>query len=105
MTTAAAKNPHPNPLPEYRARGRERRGHRRGYVLVMVMGLLVLAATLLVAVSRTAGRAAMTARAAEEELQHRWGVVSCRKAVLPYVETMLTSLEQERRRAVPRFET
>jgi hypothetical protein len=71
----------------------------------MVMGLLVLAATLLVAVSRAAGRAGMTARAAEEELQHRWGVVSCRKAVLPYVEAMLTSLEQERRRSVPRFET
>jgi hypothetical protein len=79
-------------------------GRRGGYVLVMVLALLVLAATLLVAVSRAAGRSALVARSAEDDLQHRWGVVSCRKAVLPYIETILTSLEQERRRPVARFD-
>ena len=76
---------------------------RRGYVLVMVLALLVLSATLLVALSRVAGRTALAARSAEEELQQRWGVASCRKAVLPHVEQILSALEQERRRPVARF--
>jgi hypothetical protein len=74
-------------------------------VLVMVLALLVLAATLLVAISRAAGRSALAARSAGDDLQRRWGIVSCRKAVLPYIETMLIGLEQERRRPVPRFDT
>ena len=39
----------------------------RGYVLVMVLGLLVLSTTLLVGVSRLAGRAAVGARQAEDD--------------------------------------
>ncbi|MDB5324245.1 MAG: hypothetical protein JWN40_5876 [Phycisphaerales bacterium] len=70
----------------------------RGYVLIMVLGLLVLSTTLLVSVSRLAGRAAVAARSTEDDLQRRWGVASCRKAVLPHVEPILSALEQERRR-------
>jgi hypothetical protein len=70
----------------------------------MVLALLVLSASLLVAVSRTAGRTAIAGRVAVEDLQRRWGVASCRKAVLPYAEPMLAALEQERRRAVARFD-
>lgn len=80
------------------AASRRRRRRSRGYVLVLVLGLLVLSATLLVAVSRAAGRAAVAARAAEDDLRRRWGVASCRKAVLPYVDQALARLEQERRR-------
>jgi len=75
----------------------------RGYVLVMVLGLLVLSTTLLVGVSRLAVRAAVGARQAEDDLQRRWGVASCRKAVLPHVEAILSGLEQERRRPAPNY--
>jgi hypothetical protein len=75
----------------------------RGYVLVMVLGLLVLSTTLLVGVSRLAGRAVVGARQAEDDLQRRWGVASCRKAVLPHAEAILSGLEQERRRAAPNY--
>ena len=79
------------------------RGRPRGYVLVMVLGLLVLSTTLLVAVSRLAGRAALAARSTEDDLQRRWGIASCRKAVLPHVEAILSALEQERRRPAPTY--
>lgn len=69
----------------------------------MVLALLVISATLLVAVSRAAGRSALAARGACEELQRRWGVASCRKAVLPYAEQILSALEQERHRPAPNF--
>jgi hypothetical protein len=65
----------------------------RGYVLVMVLGLLVLSTTLLVGVSRLAVRAAVGARQAEDDLQRRWGVASSRKAVLPHAEAILSGLE------------
>lgn len=81
----------------------KRRDRRSGYVLVMVMALLVISTTLLVAVGRAAGRSAMAARAAGEDLQRRWGVASCRKAVLPHVEQILGALEQERHRPVANF--
>jgi hypothetical protein len=69
----------------------------------MVLGLLVLSTTLLVAVSRLAGRAAVAARGAEDDLQRCWGVASCRKAVLPHIEPILGALEQERRRPAPTY--
>jgi hypothetical protein len=75
----------------------------RGYVLVMVLGLLVLSTTLLVGISRLAVRAAVGAREAEDDLQRRWGVASCRKAVLPNAEAILSGLEQERRRPAANY--
>ncbi|HEY7115772.1 MAG TPA: hypothetical protein VH475_04245 [Tepidisphaeraceae bacterium] len=86
-------------------RRRRRLARRRGYVLVMVLALLVLSATLMVAVGRAAMRTAIAARSAEDDLQRRWAVASCRKAVLPYAEQILSALEQERRQPAPRFET
>jgi len=81
-----------------------RRCHRhRGYVLVMVLALLVISTTLLVAVSRVAGRGALAARFAQEDLQRRWGVASSRKAILPYIEQILTALEQERHRPASNY--
>jgi hypothetical protein len=72
-----------------------RRQHPRGYVLVLTLGLLVLAATLMVSIGRASLRHAASAREAAEDLQRRWGVTSCRLAVLPAAEAVL--LEQERR--------
>jgi hypothetical protein len=73
----------------------------RGYVLVMTLGLLVLCATLLVTVSRAALRHAGAARAAGQELQRRWGALSCRRAVLPHAEVILATAEAARRRPMP----
>jgi hypothetical protein len=80
-----------------------RNPRRRGYVLVMVLALLVLAASLFVAVGRATLRTSLAARSAEEDLQRRWGVGSCRKAVLPNVEAILAALEQERREPAARY--
>jgi hypothetical protein len=57
----------------------------------------------LVAVSRLAARAVVSARQVEDDLQRRWGIASCRKAVLPHAEAILSGLEQERRRPAPSF--
>jgi hypothetical protein len=70
---------------------------------VMVLALLTLSGTLLVAVSRMALRTAVAARSAEEDLQRRWGVASCRRAVLPYASAILVGVEQERRQATPSY--
>jgi hypothetical protein len=84
-------------------------GRHRGYVLVVTLGLLVLAASLMVAVSRGALRHQTAARLAADELQHRWAVVSVRNATLPYAESILAIEEAERHRAtlppLPLFRT
>jgi hypothetical protein len=78
----------------------KRRRHR-GYVLIVTLGLLVLAATMLVSLGRATMRRGAEARESLEELQHRWGVVSCRKAILPSAEAILARLEREQKKAVP----
>lgn len=78
---------------------------RRGYVLVVTLGLLVLAATLLVAVGRTAMQHALAARFAADDLQTRWGVESCHKAVLPFAESILNTVEGRRNAATPVYRT
>ncbi len=81
-----------------------RRRHR-GYVLIVTLGLLVLAASLMVAVSRGAMRHTLAGRLAVDELQHHWGVISCRAAVLPYAESILQAAEKERQTASPFYRT
>src|SRR5688500_4301510 len=76
------------------------RQRRRGYVLVVTLGLLVLAATLLVSIGRASLRRAAAAREAAEDLQRRWGVTSCRLAVMPAVESVLVDQERKLRRPV-----
>lgn len=75
---------------------------RRGYVLLVTLGLLVLASTLLVAVGRVAVRHSSDARIALQASQRRWAVESARAAVLPFAEQMLVSAEQNERRPAPR---
>jgi hypothetical protein len=71
------------------------RPRRRGYVLVVTLGLLVLAATLMVSVGRASIRKASLASDAADDLQRRWGATSCRLAVMPAIESVL--LDQERK--------
>jgi hypothetical protein len=77
--------------------------HRRGYVLLVTLGLLVLASTLLVAVGRSAVRHVLAAQHEQDELQRRWGVISCRQAILPYSEQILATMEDSENRAVPSY--
>jgi hypothetical protein len=81
-------------------RDRRRRG---GYVLLVTLGLLVLSTTLLVAVGRAAAHHALAARLEQSELQQRWGVISCRSAILGSAEQILVSQEQQQKRAVPQY--
>ena len=81
------------------------RSGRSGYVLVVTMGLLVLAASLMVSVSRGTMRHTIAARLAVDEMQHRWGVISCRLAVLPYAESILLAAEVERHATSPSYRT
>src|SRR3982750_969566 len=76
----------------------ERRG---GYVLILTLALLVLAATLMVAVARAAGDHAMLARQEQAGLQRRWGAVSCRAALLPSADQILVRAELQAHRPVP----
>ena len=78
---------------------------RRGYVLVVTLGLLVLAATLLVSIGRAAVDHALRARRAEADLQQRWGVVSARIAILPGADDTLARLEQDLHRPIPVYRT
>ena len=89
------------PTPKHPHTRRRPARRSRGYVLVVTLGLLVLAASLMVAVGRGAMRHTTAARLAADELQHRWGVVSCEAAVLPYVEAVLLTVEAERHAAAP----
>ena len=72
-------------------------------MLVVTLGLLVLSASLMVAVGRGAMRHAGAARLAGDELQHRWGIVTCRNALLPYAESILLTSEVERKAAAPTY--
>jgi hypothetical protein len=57
----------------------------------------------MVAVGRGAIRHATAARLAVDDLQHRWGVISCRTAVLPYAESVLLFVETQSHTATPRY--
>src|SRR5258706_4566122 len=73
---------------------------RRGYVLVTSLALLVLSATLLISMGRTAIDRTMHARDSQAELQRRWGQISCRRAILPFAETILAQVEKRGQRPV-----
>ena len=78
-----------------------RTARRRGYVLVMTLALLVLCATMLVTVSRASLRHATAARSARDDLQRKWGAISCQRAVLEHAEHILATAEAERKKPVP----
>lgn len=58
------------------------RPRRSGFVLVMTLALLVLAGLLLAGMARQSLARALESLEAEQELQRRWGSISCRRAFL-----------------------
>jgi hypothetical protein len=77
--------------------------NRRGYVLVMTLGLLMLAATLLVTLGRASTARVLASKTEQRELQRRWAVVSCRNAVLPFSVDILAKQEALQNRPIPGF--
>lgn len=60
----------------------------------MTLTLVALAAIVSVGLSRAAVQRIVVARQTVEDLQHRWGVISSRNAVLPHAELVLTAEEK-----------
>ena len=67
---------------------------RRGYVLVLTLVVLALAAAGMVGLSRAAMLQSLAARRADEQLQRRWGALTCRATLLPNAEAILAREEQ-----------
>jgi hypothetical protein len=61
----------------------------RGYILLTVLLLLMLAAVMMAAFCRLAISKSLEASAAEDDLQRRWGTLSCRDTILPNAENIL----------------
>ena len=67
---------------------------QRGYVLILTLVVLAIAGTLLAAACRASLRKALLAARAERELQARWGMLSCRAALLPQAERVFEEQEE-----------
>lgn len=80
------------------------RATRRGYVLLLTLMILALAATVLAGVCRSSLARALEARAAAEELQRRWGVISCRTTLLPEAGRLLAEAEAVDGRSIAKVE-
>jgi hypothetical protein len=72
----------------------------KGFVLVMVLVLLAVAAAALAEICRASLRNSLAASREAEELQRRWGVISCEATVLPHAEILLQQAEAVRRHPV-----
>lgn len=75
----------------------------RGYALLLTLVLLAVAATALSGVSLVAYRRAIEVQQSAEELQARWGALSCRATFLPRAPEFLTRHEQQRRQPQVEF--
>jgi len=74
---------------------------RRGYILLTSLALLVLSSTLLVTLARSTIERSAQARQTEDDLQRRWGQISCERAILPHAESILANQEKLHHRAFP----
>src|SRR4051812_9485412 len=72
---------------------------RRGYILLTTLALLVLSSTLLVTLARQTIQRSGEARQSQEDLQRRWGQISCQRALLPHAEAILLNQEKLHQRA------
>src|SRR5580698_10084320 len=77
-----------------------KRNRRRGFVLLMILVLLAVAASVLGGICRLSLGNALAATQDAEELQHRWGVLSCEATLLPHAEFLLQNAEAARHRPV-----
>jgi len=66
---------------------------RRGFVLLLVLVMIALAALLTASVARRSLVLAVDGAKAQEDLQRRWGAISCRQAVLQRAEILFRKRE------------
>jgi hypothetical protein len=76
---------------------------RRGYILLTTLALLVLSSTLLVTLARSSIGRSLEARQSHDDLQRRWGRISCQRALLPHAENILINQEKLHRRPFPTY--
>src|SRR6266850_6422470 len=76
---------------------------RRGYILLTSLALLVLSSTLLVTLARATIQRSAEAKQSQQDLQRRWGQISCQRALLPQAESILANLEKLHQRAFPSY--
>jgi hypothetical protein len=74
---------------------------RRGYVLLTTLAVLILAVVVLSGVTRHSLSRIVLATSAQDELQLKWGVVSCRQALLPHAKQILDAADGEGTGASP----
>jgi hypothetical protein len=76
---------------------------RKGYVLLSVLVVLVLAAAALTSLARVSLDLGLEAAARQEDLQQRWGLFTCRRVLLPSASIAFKLRDElaARRAAVP----
>lgn len=70
-----------------------RRGDNSGFVLLMVLVVLAVCGTILAASARRCCNQALLAGSAREQLQLKWGGLSCRAVCLPAAERMFQTAD------------
>jgi hypothetical protein len=63
--------------------------HRRGFVLLMALALIAVASISLAGLARHSLRLAREATQAQEDLQRRWGILSCQRRLLEVADDLL----------------
>ena len=71
------------------------RRQRSGYVLLLTLLLVSIAATAMTVVGRRSLAAGLRARESHEALQRRWAVTSCQRTFLPQAEAILDRAGQQ----------
>src|SRR5439155_21402285 len=79
--------------------------HRRGYILLTSLALLVLSSTLLVTLARSTIQRSAEARQSQQDLQLRWGQISCQRALLSHAESILVNQEKLHQRPYSIYRT
>jgi len=69
--------------------------HNSGFVLLLVLMVLTIAATLLTATARRSGGRMLEARERSRGLRLAWGLRSCRAFCMPAAERLLTEAESD----------
>jgi len=82
---------------------RRRRARRDGYVLLMTLALLVIAALSQTGLARRSLLAALEANQARADLQRRWAATSCRQLLLEQAEEILIGLEDAQHSRRPKW--
>jgi hypothetical protein len=77
---------------------------RRGFVLVLVLVVILLAGMGLARHARGSARAAIRSASSADDLQRKWATATIQRAVLPQVERLIQITQAQQRRPVPHMD-